>query len=235
MSICAFTAVCEEDRVWIPQYLREVERLGVYFAVHFDRCSYATKDMAGHRLCAGYTVQDLPNVEFNEMHKQAVLDLVVTRGFRWALAWDIDETWERHAPEKLSTSTFQHPDAGIVPYDEIVVNWVNLWGDPQHVRVDRPSAGSRVKLLNLHSGRWLFDHPITNGPKLQRARCVVTGEVDLTCLHHGMMTPELRALHKARWDRIYSTALRGDENPYQFWKYMTDDAITPVIKENTWL
>jgi hypothetical protein len=43
-------------------------------------------------------------------------------------------------------------------------------------------------------------------------------KADLVCLHAGMMTPELRRLHKERWDRIYSTALRGDPNPLGFWR-----------------
>lgn len=221
MSICAFTSICDEDACWIPQYLAEAERLGLPFCINLDRCSMPTRRaLTRHPLCIGIAVQDDPAVEFEERHKQRALDVVAARGTDWALAWDIDETFEADAPAKLRRLD---PDL-----DCLDVRWLNLWGDRDHIRVDGAfGEGHRVKLLNLTGGRrWVFDHPITNGPKLVGREAVVT-RFDLVTLHHGMMTPELRRLHKDRWDRIYTTAVGA--NPYGMWADACDETITPVL------
>ncbi len=224
MRIGVYSSICEEDAVWIDQYLAEVERLGFPFAVNFDRCSEATKDrLRNHRLCTGWTVQDDPAVEFTEQHKQGAFDLLEMQKFDWALAWDVDETWEREAPAKFATLA----EVGVDYYD---CPWKNLWDDTAHIRVDGPfSLGHRVKLYRLKQGwRWHFDSPITNGAKhTDPHREPTLGELDLTCLHHGMMTHEMREQHKARWDRIYGTAV--GRNPYGFWDHALDQTITPKI------
>lgn len=223
-GIGAFTSVYEEDRIWVPQYLKEVERLKLLFVVHLDRCSDMTKyALTRHPRCVGFTEQNDPSREFDETQKQGAFDLLVKQGFRWAFAWDIDETFERKAKSKLRTLS------GFCTYDSIITRWLNLWHDKEHIRVDGHFAtGYRVKFYNLSVGPWKFTHKIVNGAKISH-REPNHYRSDLVCLHHGMMTPALRILHKERWDRIYSTALRGDPNPYGFWR----DAIeTPaeVIK-----
>jgi hypothetical protein len=213
MTACAFTSVCEEDACWIDQYLLEAERLATPFCIHLDRCSPAIKrKLVKHRLCAGATEQADSRVEFNEQHKQAVFDMVVKLGFQWAMAWDIDETYERLAPEKIERALQ-------LDVDYVDIRWLNLWNDTKHVRTDGPfSDGHRVKFYNLRVGPWTFAHKIVNGAKIV-GKDTRMGKSDLVCLHHGMLTLELRQLHKERWDRIYSTALNGDRNPYGFWKY----------------
>lgn len=235
-NVCAFTSICEEDKEWVPQYLAEVYRLGIHFAVHFDRCSLTTKEvMSSHPYCVGWTAQDDPAVEFNEQHKQAVLDLVAGMSrwtFGWALAWDVDETWEPDAQDKLKAIDCSD--------DLLLVRWVNLWEDDRTIRVDGPFKDSkRAKLYNLRRGRglkWRFDHPITNGAKLVDRQDVPVSTTQslypLTCIHHGLKTRALRQLHKDRWDRIYSTALRGDPNPYGTWKYALDDVTYPPVTES---
>lgn len=210
-NIGVFTSICEEDAVWIPQYLREVDRLGVFFVMHFDRCSDHTKHaILSNNRCVGYTEQNDQTVEFHEMQKQGVFDKLVNMRYKWAMAWDIDETYEREAKRKLRLLTRRTEDA-------LVTWWYNLWGDINHIRVDGHfSTGYRVKFYNLSRSPWTFESKITNGAKLSRP--IAYHRSDLVCLHHGMMTDELRRMHKTRWDRIYTTALRGDPNPYGFWK-----------------
>ena len=216
IKVCAFTAVCEEDYDWVGQYLDEAQRLRLPFAVHLDRCSASTRTrMVVHPLCVASTYQQYPAVEFTEQHKQGILDKVADLGYDWAMAWDVDETYERHFTDLLTTLGHEPQSK----FDQVSVRWLNLWGDRDRVRVDqRFGSMRRVKFYNLQGGRrWDFDHPITNGAKLAG-----DGEAEwqsgAVCLHHGMMTPALRRLHRERWDRIYSTALRGDPNPYSFWK-----------------
>lgn len=232
-DVCAFTAVCEEDTNWIPQYLAEVERLRVPFAVHFDR--FVDEAMSAHPLCVGRTMQPNPCIEFDERDKQGMLELVQRRGFGWALAWDIDETWERAAPQKLQELGRLNSLA-----DHVRCIWMNLWGDRHHVRVDEPFWGRRVKFLNLRNGvHWKFHNSTVNGPgafdnrgeRVNEAKDLRLTDLDLICLHHGMMTRELRLLHKARWDRIYSAANNGDGNPYGFWRLACDESVEPVLEE----
>lgn len=222
-EICFFTSVCEADYGHVSRYLREVERLDMPFVVHFDRCHIP--EMADHHLCDGFTYQYDPAIEFEERHKQAPLNKVVSLAYDWACMMDIDETWEFDILEK-----FKRLDQ--LGADYVDTRWLNLWGDWRHVRVDSNYAlGHRVKLFNLKSGlKWEFDHPITNGPKTIGAREPVLATcLDMVCLHWGMMTQEDRLHHKARWDRIYSTALRGDQNPYGFWKNACDETIKPIL------
>lgn len=225
-TVCAFTAVCQEDLVWLHKYLCEVERLNLPFGMHLDRClPHTWAFVQAHPLCLTTTIS-VSDAEFNEQHKQPILDSITALGYGWAFAWDIDETYETGFRNKLDRLLPQLSGA-----DCVDLRWLNLWDDERHVRTDRNfDAGHRVKLYNLNEGRrWAFDHPITNGAKLV-GREGVTVKVDLVCLHHGMMTPELRRQHKARWDRIYSTALRGDPNPYGFWReaIATEDSAVTV-------
>lgn len=240
MSIGVYTSVCEEDACWIPQYLKEVERLNLHFGMHLDRCSTYTKNLIrSHPNCIGTTENILhPKAkEFNDTHKQGVFDLVVKAGFDWAMAWDIDETYARDTPQRLE-------EIQKLDYDYIDTKWVNLWGDEFHIRVDGPfSGGHRVKFYNLQSGfHWKFEGPITNGAKGfkkpgapwgGRSVCLGGKFHQLVCMHWGMMTEELRLQHKARWDRIYTTAVGN--NPYGFWDYSLDSSITPVIVPNEYL
>jgi hypothetical protein len=224
-NVCAFTSICEEDACWADQYLAEMGRLDLRFVVHLDRCSDGLKaKMSGHKLCAGSTFRDDPNVEFTEQHKQSALDLVRKAKFRWALAMDIDETWEKGATAKLS-ALFDVPDC-------LLARWVNLWETAGQIRVDGQFKDSfRVKLLRMDRAyKWTFDHPITNGPKAFASGNLVDVmpcRIDLVCLHWGMMTRELRLQHKDRWDRIYTRAVGA--NPYGFWNYALDEVAYPPV------
>lgn len=226
MTVCAFTAVCGEDRDWLRQYIWEAERLEMPFVILLDRFPARPK-ILNHRLCVRVLERHESEGEFTEQAKQPLLDTVQQLGYSWALAWDVDETYEHFGPGVLP----KYADYGTMNYvDFMTMRWLNLWETPSHVRVDRGYADMRrVKLLNLGGGRqWVFDHPVTNGPKLV-GRTPVGYDSTKVCLHHGMMTAELRRLHKKRWDRIYSTALRGDPNPYNFWREMVeteDQAVT---------
>lgn len=231
--VMAFTSICEEDACWLPQYLAEAERLSLPFVIHFDRCGSDTKEkVTEHPLCLSWTSQDRPAVEFNEQHKQGLIDILIRvrkmgrAKVNWAMAWDVDETYQRNA------TFLQFMQAGLLnpTTDQLQVTWLNLWETPEWIRVDGPfGAPKRVKFYNLQEDRkWVFDHPITNGAKLVDRQEVETDFIAFTCLHWGLMTHELRKQHKERWDRIYSTALRGDPNPYKIWEYALNPNVKPV-------
>lgn len=234
-----FTSVCEEDARWVPQYLGEIERLGTPFAMHLDRCSPETKAVIiSHPLCIGTTSQDDPKIEYTEQHKQGPMDLLrISNRFSWALHWDIDEVWEKDAPKKLASVL-------ALDVDYAQVTWLNLWNDVEHIRIDGVfNYPPRVKLYNLKGGRyWYFDHAITYGGKMLDLKkvkegcrlrdCMMEGVgkgflTDITCLHHGNITRELREFHKARWDRIYSAAVGS--NPLGFWNLLVDEVNHPPV------
>jgi hypothetical protein len=237
MSIGVFTNLCEEDAGYATQFLAEIERLGFPYAIHFDRCSAETKERLGsHPLCIGRSYQENAAVEYTEQHKQACMDIVQhSEKFDWALHWDIDETWEKDAPAKMAAID------KLQDVDLIDLAWRNLWGDPQHIRMDGGfGTGHRVKFYNLRNGRqWKFDHPITYGCKMvDYAGNVLNGvgvcqQSDLVCLHWGFMTQELREFHRTRWNRIYGKAVGA--NPYGFWNFACDESITPIVVENPYL
>ena len=259
-GICAFTAICQEDvHRWGDQYIAEAERWQLPFVMHFDRCSPGTvARLTGHPLCVGTTEQPDRGIPFNETHKQAALDLVRARGFRWALALDADETLADDAPAKLADV------AERCRADYVLCRWVNLWGDVAHVRVDgRFAYDVRPKLFSLRSGFvWRYNSPVLNSPTgyhtsgeaailralrpytgTQRARlerqlrAQATGgpepaalvRDDIIFVHHGLISRELRELHKRRWDSIYGKAV--GYNPYQIWDYALDEVTYPPAVE----
>lgn len=231
MKACMFTAICQEDAHWIPQYVAEAERLDMPYAIHLDRCSprddSRIERLCGHRLCVGATSQPDKAIEFTEQHKQGVLDLVVGLGFDWAVPMDCDETWEKDAPRKFPLLMCENGDY-------IDVKWVNLWDDPQHIRVDGfLGAGHRVKFINLRVGEWRFCHPVVNGPKLIDRKTHGVERHDVVCLHWGVMTHAMRVQHKERWDRIYTKAVGA--NPYGFWNSILDPNVSPEVVRNPYL
>jgi len=237
MSVCFFTAVCEEDEKYVNRYLEEVTRLDIPFAMHFDRCSVRFKSrFQGHPLLVARTSQDDPDIEFTEMHKQDILNKVIRAKFSWACALDIDETWEKNAKQKIDEVTQRDCDV-------IDIRWMNLWDSPEYVRVDPPFCGHRAKFLNLRNGDavWSFYHPAVNGPRLKPGKKGplsgnegrIENQHDLVCLHWGLLTREDRQLHKERWDRIYTTAVGA--NPSGFWEVACDESITPVLMEHNYL
>lgn len=230
MRVCAFTSVCQEDLGWVDQYIIEAERLHIPFAIHLDRCNIQDfSKLVNHRLCRGYSRQNKGYIEFNETHKQEVMDIAATTGSTWLMAWDIDETY-------ATDLSFLDDPMLQMSHDYINVRWLNLWEDTDHVRVDGPfGSGHRDRFYNNRSGQWVFNHKVVNGPKL-KVRGIFAGSNarelkyhDFICLHHGMMTRELREFHKERWDRIYGVAV--GKNPYGFWDYaLNETEYPPVVK-----
>lgn len=235
MKIAAYLTICEEDAWLVPQWLAEVERLDIDFAVHFDRCSTTTKKpFTYHPRCTGYTSQDDPKREYSEHDKQRAFDIIVHNGYEWALHLDADETLEKEGPAKMRLVIAEHGKTGV---DCIALRYLSLWEDAKHIRIDGPFGnGYHVKLYNLTDERkWLFSNPTVNGAYIQgrHRNCYQEKKCDLVCLNHGAMTHELRVLHKERWDRIYG-AVSG--NPYGFWNYSLDyEKYPPVIMENPYL
>lgn len=227
MNICAFTSVCGEDERWLEQYLDEIDRLRMPFAMLLDRCPREMYTrVRGCQWCIGTVAQE--GKEFEESDKQKVLDLFQDRGtFDWALAWDIDETWHRDFKHRVEVLDQDKADIFSTP-------WVNLWNHPKYIRTDgHIGTRRREKFLSLRK-RWRWLDPITNGPypflPYGAAPPATIEQIDLPCIHWGFITPELRREHKARWDRIYTAAV--GRNPYPIFTEIVDESQVPVLVEH---
>lgn len=225
MKICIFTSVCEEDKQWTDQYLKEVERLEIPFAILLDRCSDETKAKFNHPLCVARYEQN-EDVEFTERLKQKIFDLI-PKEFEWALALDIDEVLEKDAKSKLNDL----PDCDFIDF-----TWVNLWEDDKHLRIGIGlGPRSRLKLYNLKN-TWRWIDSVTNGAYIVKGDEIVRGEgklIDVVCVHHGLKTKELRLKHKEKWDRIYTNAI--SRNPYKLWDVVLDESLEHEIIDNPYL
>ncbi len=234
-KIGVFTTICEPDNIWIDQYLNEIERLELPFAIYLDRCSGSTiQRLTSHTNCIGFVRQDNPLIDYQECHKKAVLDLIVAHGrFDWAMSWDADETYEKDASYKL-------PDIVGRTEDCLNVRWACLWNDPQHIRTDGMFSpnGSCYYRDRFHSlrgeNKWYYKGPFIYGPYNAKGE-YTTAKIDFVCLHWGYMSRPLRELHKARWDHNYGTAV-GGKNPFGTWEYILDEVTyPPEVETHNWL
>lgn len=233
MRVGVYTCICEDDAYLIPQWIREVERLGYPFSIYFDHCSHATEShVICHPLCIAATRShpDSDRDKFDECTKQAPFNKLVECGFDWALQWDVDETWEHLAPMIIPVVLEQNKDTHYIG-----VRYVTLWDSINTIRIDGPfSCGIHVKLYNLRGRRvWKFSNPIVNGAYLQGDRDAKGFDSALVCLNHGCIDHETRLRHKKRWDTIYG---RHNGNPYGFWDMSLDyEKFPPRLAPNPYI
>lgn len=235
MRIAFFTAICERDNEWIDQYLKEADRLGFDFAIHFDKCSDETKNrLRSHPRFIGETRNDKESKIFSERDKQGALEILINKKYDIAINVDIDETWEKDAPAKFAALEKME-------FDVINYRWINVWDKPEQIRMDGPfSGGHRTKIYNLRSKfQWIFHADTVNGAAghLNGKRVYEDAKevkYDLVSLHWGLMTKAHRDEHKERWDKIYGK-YSGGKNPYGLWEWACDETIEPLIKPNIYL
>ena len=233
-NFCVYTSVCGEDTSWIDGYLIQMNYHRIPFAMHFDRVTDSVKQrVIEHPYCVAYTEQNCQTIEFDETHKQAILDKVIGLKFDWAMSLDIDERLEENFWLRWVNLRSSELIKELDTVDIVNIRYLHLWNDVYHYRTDGPFAiHKRASIIRLRKdSTWTFTTKVTNGPKLLRDGKVFEAEYasmdDLIVFHHGLMEPERRLFHKDRWDRIYTKAVGN--NPYGFWKYATDETIEPQL------
>lgn len=216
-DVCVITAICEADAIrWGDQYLREMERLDVPFAIHLDKCTEETRQrFISHPNCIGHTANCDPAVIFNETHKQGVLDIAAGSGATYSLSCDSDDTFEPEAPAKLRAMPTDIK-LGLMRY------W-HVWGDWSTLRVDGPFNGAkRERIYNLKYCNWHFRVPIVNGAyasvDIPRDEWI---DIGIACFHWGFIGIESCQEHRDRWNKIYGAA-NGGTNPYGAWEWACD-------------
>lgn len=213
MDACAFTPCCQEDAdLFAGQYLREVGRLEVPFAVHLDKCNRETAcRFVNHPNCVGIT--ERAGGLFTEKDREEIFRICERSGRRWAWNWDVDETYCCNTVEQLTAVMTRDVDC-------LLFRYLTMWGKDV-VRIDGLSSNRRQKLFNLKRGlAYGFHSSVTNGPTTRKA--VVQQDVDdVFCLHWGHMTLELRQRAKRRWDQLYTAEV--GYNPYGGWDRILDE------------
>lgn len=217
--------VCDGDARHFDRFIGELTRLGYPFAVHFDHCSPETKArFKAHPLFVGGHEDDDPNSFFGEDSRQSALDILVRKGFDWALSFDVDETLEKAAPEKIREILTLEVDVVECPL-------LDLWGDAKHYRVDGPFRQShREKFFRLGIGRWNYTHPTIHAPKAtprHKEYEVKVGVFPLYVMHWGIMNMDDVRFHTERWNKIYTQKVGN--NPYGFYPYLNDPETKPEI------
>lgn len=220
-KIGAVTPMCMEDERWLPQYLAEVERLQMPFAVHFDKCPMAFRRQVGeHPLCVGWTLNH--SGHYCERFRAGPLKQLEANGFNAAVFMDFDETFEPafgHKLRKLCLDT---------SWQRARVYWYNIHEKPDTIRIDNPSNPHRLKIFRLNAGvTWDFRGIVVD--PYSTPKDVLTASTNLVSFNWGLMNDELRQQHHDRWDRLY--AQEAGKNPYSFWQYLIDNLATTASKE----
>jgi len=225
LKFCWYSSVCEQDAVWLDQYLREAERLKMPFSMYLDRCSQEVfNKVILHPLCVGVHSQDDPDREYDETAKQVVFEEACKRA-QYVISTDIDETWDRDFYNK-----FYHYERDL-NWDSLKVHFPCLWDSPDQIRVDGQFAGcslDRTKIYRTTDRLWIHKNACVQGAYLRNRRAVELS-TEINCIHWGYMTRELREAHKAKWDRVYGA--HNEKNPYDLWAMMCNEEQFPPIVE----
>lgn len=218
--------VCDGDERHFDRFIAELARLGFPFAVHFDHCSDETKRcFKEHPLFLGGYEDDDPESFFGEDSRQSALDILVKHGFKWMLSFDVDETLEKNAPEKIRKILETDADGA----DVVEFPLLDLWGDDRHYRIDGPFRSShREKMFRLGIGNWRYGAATVHAPKCyprDKDHEVRVTKPDVFVLHWGIMNMEDVRFHTERWNRVYIK--KTGSNPYGFYPYMNDPEANP--------
>lgn len=221
--------IFEGDTRHVDRFVRELTRLGLPFAAHFDHCSDEfERQFRSHPLfVAAHSDRD-PESHFDESFRQSALDILIKEGFEWAVQMDVDETLERDAPAMLRAIT-EEADTDVACFP-----CLDLWGDARHYRVDGPFAGNqREKVFRLTGNSLVYPHPTAHAPNVKpllatKTRATVVRR-EVRILHWGIMDMQHAQEHRERWDAIYTCKV--GRNPYGGYEYYFDPATVVKMRE----
>lgn len=224
------------DEKHFPRFLKEIDRLGLPFAVYFDHCTRETyKLFSSHRLYFdGFDDVDQYS-SFDEGSRRYPLNILIKAGFGHILQMDLDETLERDGPAKLRDVLKNGAD--------VTGFWcLDIWDRPESSlseteepgfwrRIDGPfGAGKREKVFKVTGNtlRWpaATAHAPDVWPTGKTKEESVVKMADISVIHWGIRNLADAQFHRERWDRIYTRAVGG--NPYQGYEYYFDKATVPA-------
>ncbi|MCL5667336.1 MAG: hypothetical protein M1383_06225 [Patescibacteria group bacterium] len=105
MKIGIFTAICDRDFNWVPQFMKQAEILQYPVAWYADRLLPENLVVLKNwKLTVGIVEG---KDQFSEKSKEKAFNLLT--GFDWAIQMDIDETWQDGAKEIIEKTLAENP------------------------------------------------------------------------------------------------------------------------------
>lgn len=216
MKIGVFVAVCDADFEWVRQFVQSSPWPIALYGDNLSRENWQ-KILALKPLIV--EAVDGKGI-FSEKSKQQAFNILVDRGYDWAVQMDIDETWEQGAADIVEASLAENPDGHIGQCNMVHViqreGELFIRQDPYYSTGGR--EGSRDRIYNMRY-KWRWVDPLTNGAYPLNENGSVQENVatifatGATTVHWGYMTHNLRVAHRRKWDDVYIKA--AGRNPYK--------------------
>lgn len=215
MKIGIFTALCEQDKNWLPQFMKQCEILGYPVSWYADHLSLETLIQL-EQWPLTFAIFEGKAELFSEKSKGKAMDALVGH-FDWAIQMDIDETWEAGAELSLPKELSNHPDGQTA---EVPMVTVFKDKDVLYQRLDPyfkdGVESKRCRIYNLKY-QWGFADPITCGAYRYRDGSklpdYISFPLSISTVHWGYWTHELMEKKKKKWDEVYTKVV--GRNPYE--------------------
>lgn len=149
-----------------------------------------------------------------------LLDAAARHGAEWVLSIDADERLEHDFRRRCERVIRRGRWLGYTAYG---LRLRDLWDSPDRYRVDGIWGQKTVPRLYALRSDHRLDRRALHGSKAPR-QARIEGRypiADLNIYHLGMLTPELRAARRARYERLDPTARWQPEVGYA---YLTDES-----------
>jgi len=222
--IGAYVMFCEEDTIWLDDFLVNAEMIDVDIAWQLDHCSDKTKQK----------IKDFKNTvwikeetePYLESFRQNPFYALKELGYKWAFHWDIDERWDISANLQQDFKDAEEKGAKVIQFPMFTA-----WGNK--LRVDsifnpKKSHSQTLRERAYYTQEdWRWRDKIIVSPfhfikgKVDKAYKRHYGKSVI--VHYGYSTEELREHHKKRWNDNYTRAV--GKQPYDFWDYITNPEI----------
>lgn len=204
------TPICQEDfDLWVDQFLANVERLGLEVAWYADGLLSSSALWLGAQRSTVGVVTGPPMLELGERVREATMEVARRSGAEWWVRLDSDERLEPNDWDEAVKLM-----EGVTTPTAFDCPWYNFWNTSSTlVMADQHMSPRFNTRRTLHCMKWgtRWHFPYHRVASAYSSAPVEIKPCDLRVLHYGFSTPELRAKHKERWDKIY------DPNPYGMW------------------
>lgn len=220
MKIGIFTAVCERDFHWFPQFIKQAELLRYPVAWFADKLSpESLETLRNHPMT--HFVHENKTEQFSERSKEFAFKGL--KGMDWAIQMDVDESWETDAKELIEKSLRENPDGFIAKCPMVTVH---KKGSNLFQRMDpyftAGTESNRARIYNLKY-EWHWIDPITCGAQCfvnNQIATVETFDCPVTSVHWGYATYDSCQEHKEKWEDIWKKT--WGKKPYSTYEMLTD-------------
>lgn len=218
--VCIPICQVDADR-WLTRLLANLSKVPVGVAWYGDQIEADTVERIWEfAQTIGIALQSNKHETYAERCRNYPMEMAVELGAEWMLRMDSDEQIVVEDWPIIEDAIRQEPRAW-------KLHWYNVWLESMPlpmIRFDppfQPAHNYRVVLHPLKGYKWEFRPGSVASAYCDKA--IEERMCDARLLHYGFSTPDLRKMHKERWDKLYSP------NPYGMWNAACDE------KKMAWL